>query len=1071
MIEADLENSEYGAEQPGRGWRRKRILFSLGLGGALALALLVAWLSREEIAEDFINDELRANGLPATYEIERIGGQQQILRNLVIGDPARPDFTAERVEVRIAYRLGAPQIGRITLVRPRIFGRLKDGRVSFGSLDRVLYRDSGKPPGLPEIDLALRDGRALIRTPHGPIGGKIDGEGLVSSGFSGTLALAAPALAIAECRLAGVSLYGRITTKSGEPSFAGPVRAASLGCADRRIAVGRVDADLRATLDRRLEAASGRASLAAGPLGFARYGANGADGTLRWNWKDGLFDARHTVALRGVTTPQALAAIVTAEGTFRAENGFTRLSLRSDLEGNGLRPGPAFGDGLQRLARAGEGTMLNPLARRFAGALARQARGSAFRGDVAVRHRRGVTSLSIPQAELTGGSGARILSLSRVQGRIGGGGAPRFAGNIATGGPDMPQISGRMEGGAGGAAVFRLAMQPYSAGQAAIAIPQLSVVQSDSGALGFSGRVVASGPLPGGHAEGLSLPVSGRWVPGGALALWRSCVDIGFQSLRIARLNLTQRSLRLCPREGRAIVENGRGGLRIAAGAPRLDLAGSLGETPIRLSSGPVGFAWPGVLAARSVDIALGPPDTASRFAITNLAADLGGESIAGRFDGADIRLARVPLDLRDASGGWRYAGGVLTLGEAAFRLLDRSPDARFEPLIARDGTLTLRDNVITAEARLRNPATDRVVTDVNIVHDLGNARGYADLSVPGLVFDRDLQPEALSRRALGVIANASGTITGTGRIDWNGDGVTSTGDFASEGLDFAAAFGPVKVAWGTVHFTDLIGLDTAPGQTISVASVNPGIEVSDGEFTFQLRGGRMLAVEGGSWPFMGGRLTLRSVDLNFGTRELRRYVFEIEGLDAAAFIARFELPNLAATGRFDGVIPIVFDENGNGRIEGGTLRSRLPGGNISYVGDLTFKDLSPMANFAFDALRSLDYQQMDIAMTGSLTGEIVTNVRFDGVRQGAGAKRNVITRALARLPIQFKINITAPFYQLITSFKALRDPAAVRDPRDLGLLSDDGSRLLKPEVTADEVKPAVRPEDLIPGSIPRSDP
>jgi hypothetical protein len=391
-------------------------------------------------------------------------------------------------------------------------------------------------------------------------------------------------------------------------------------------------------------------------------------------------------------------------------------------------------------------------------------------------------------------------------------------------------------------------------------------------------------------------------------------------------------------------------------------------------------------------------------------------------------------------------------MGEGAFRLVDRQGEnARFEPLVARGGTLRLANNLITAEVTLRHPDTDRVVTEVDLTHNLASGRGFADLTVPGILFDRQLQPVALTQRALGVVANARGTVTGTGR---------------SEGLDFAAAFGPVRGARGTVRFSDLIGLTTAPGQTLQVASVNPGIEVTDGEFTFQLRGGRLLAVEGGSWPFMGGRLILRRVDLNFGVEEERRYIFDIQGLDAAAFIARFELPNIAATGIFDGTVPIVFDASGNGRVQDGLLTSRPPGGNVSYVGDLTYKDLSPIANFAFDALRSLDYNRMTIGMNGALTGEIVTNVNIDGVRQGEGARRNFVTRALANLPIQFRINIRAPFYQLITSFKSLRDPAAVRDPRDLGLLADDGTRL-KPAVRGEEVPEKIEPEDLIQGKSP----
>ena len=1044
--------------------RRKRIVVPVAVVGILALVLGAAWLSRERIAGNIIDSQLRAYDVTASYQIDRVTGQREVLRNVVVGDPAHPDLTADQIEVRIKYRLGRPQIGRITLTNARLYGKLVGRRVSFGSLDKVLYRKTGKPPGLPRLDLAIRDGRALIRTPYGPVGAKVEGAGLVYDGFAGTMAVSAPALEIAGCRAIDSILYGKVTTSRGEPTFAGPLRLASLACPTREIELSGADAEVEVTSDGTFGALHGRASVAAGPVHYATYGANGAQLTLRGNWKGGLLDERHTIALRGAVAPQASAALLTLEGSLRATDGFAKLDLRNDVEGNGLRPGPAFQSALATLARSGQGTLVAPLAQRLAGALARQARGSAVSADLAVRRGSGITSVIVPRAEMVGGGGARIMSLSRVEASFGGNAAARLAGNIATGGPDMPQITGRMERTGTGGTVFRLAMQPYSAGTSSLAVPQMSVVQAKDGALGFAGRVLASGPLPGGTALGLSLPVSGRWAPDGTLALWRDCVDVGFDRLQFAQLSLERRGLRLCPTRGHAIVESGLGRMRIAAGAPSLDLAGSLGQTPIRLSSGPVGFALPGAMAARSVDISLGPVATASRFTISNLLANLGGKDIAGSFDGADVRLARVPLDLRDASGKWRYASGRLTLSNGDFRLVDREPNARFEPLIARGGTLSLEDNIITAEAVLRNPASERVVTNVALKHNLSTARGHANLSVAGLLFDEQLQPVALSQRALGVIANARGTITGTGRIDWNADGVTSSGDFGSRALDFAAAFGPVKGARGTVHFTDLIGLTTAPGQTLQVTSVNPGIEVNDGEFTFQLKGGKLLAVEGGSWPFMGGRLILKQVDLNFGVKEARRYVFEIQGLDASAFIARFELPNIAATGLFDGTIPIVFDENGNGTVEGGLLTSRPPGGNVSYVGDLTYKDLSTIANFAFDALRSLDYRQMEIAMNGSLTGEIVTNVRFDGVKQGAGAKRNIITRALANLPIQFRINIRAPFYQLITSFKSLRDPALVRDPRDLGLLSDDGKRFLRPEVRGDDITPKVAPEDIIPG-------
>ena len=107
-------------------WRKKRY-FVPGLSLLTLLAVfLVAWANRETIANDFIRDQLDAYGIEGTYDVERIGGQTQILSNLVIGDPARPDLTAERVIVKLEYRLGLPEIGSVSLVRPRLYGTYLD---------------------------------------------------------------------------------------------------------------------------------------------------------------------------------------------------------------------------------------------------------------------------------------------------------------------------------------------------------------------------------------------------------------------------------------------------------------------------------------------------------------------------------------------------------------------------------------------------------------------------------------------------------------------------------------------------------------------------------------------------------------------------------------------------------------------------------------------------------------------------------------------------------------------------------------------------------------------------------
>ncbi len=1043
-------------------WRRKR----WAVPGVL-LALLIAtgiglWFSRETIADDIIRQQLEAYDIPASYEIERIGGRTQILSNVVLGDPGRPDFTAERVLVRLRHRFGLPEIAGVTLVEPRIYGSYREGELSFGSLDPLLFGPSDQQPSLPNLQLAIRDGRGLVETDYGPVGLKLEGSGLVSHAWSGIVAASAPALDLPGCAARGATAYGALTTSSGEPKFEGPLRLAELTCPGSRLALTDYRIRMTATANDRLADPAFEARVDGGRTRFGRNSAAALVGTVRGQLREGLATARYTIAARGVETPQALAAVLTAEGQLRASGGFTRVQLDSALEGNGLRLGRQSIAAIESLSRTGEGTLIAPLARRLANSLRAEARASALEADVRLRFDPDGYSLVAPSAELRGGSGKRIVSLSRVQLASAEGRPPRLSGNIATFGAGLPRIKGRMERSASGELIFRLAMERYQAGGSSLAIPQMVIAQGDSGSLSFSGRALASGPLPGGSASNLSVPIDGRYA-GGELALWRSCTELRFDRLELANLSFEKRGLTLCPPRGRAILASGAGGLRIAAGIPSLDLEGHLGATPIRLASGPVGFAYPGVMTARAVDVSLGPPGTASRFRIADLDARL-GKSIAGSFSDAEVALAGVPLDLRDLSGQWDYTDGQLTISDAGLRLLDRQEANRFEPLIARDARLTLVDNVIDAHAVLRHPQSDRIVTVADIHHDLARGSGHADLDVPGVTFDAQLQPDQLSRLALGVIANARGEVTGTGRIDWAADGtVSSTGAFSSEDLDFAAAFGPVRGASGTIRFTDLLDLTTAPGQKIRVASVNPGVEVVNGEVEFALRNGEVLAVSGGSWPFMGGQLILRDVDLNLGVSERRRYVFEIVGLDAAAFVSQMELENISATGTFDGTVPIVFDAQGNGQIDTGVLISRPPGGNISYVGELTYEDLSPIANFAFDALKSLDYSQMRVIMEGPLTGEIVTRVRFDGVSQGDAAKSNFITRRLAALPLQFRINIRAQFYQLLRSVKSLYDPAAVRDPRELGLLSDDGERLLRRSITAEEAEPEIDPEDLIP--------
>ncbi|BEV00671.1 YdbH domain-containing protein [Novosphingobium olei] len=1021
---------------PTRRNRRARIA-GLVAGTALIATAGAFWLARERIADRVIQRELTALGLPATYEIDTIAPGVEVLKHIVIGDPKHPDLTIERAELRVVYGLGLPQIGKIVLTNPRLHGQWRDGGVHFGSLDPLIYPDkpSTEPFRLPLLNLEVVNGKALIDTPMGPLAFVARGKGKLRNGFAGTLVGAAPLLASADCRIDNAALSARITSAGERLRLTGPLSLDALDCQGLHGEAATLALDVIG--DRDLKGAVAKNSLRSGEIAADGLALESLALDSALSWRDGKLGGRIAGNAGGVHAGGTTVALLTVDGRVAARDGFSTVEFRGGVDGQGLRRGAVFDRALSSTQAQVEGTLLGPMVAQIRRAIASQERGSRLGGELAYRKQGDGWSLVVPAAAVKGGSGVPLLTVSRFQLASAGNRTPRMSGAFRTGGPGMPHVTARLEQSLPGRAVFSVAMDEYRAGDGRIAIPQLTIAQVGDGSLGFAGTAQVSGAIPGGRVEGLELPLHGAYSARGDLALWRRCVTPRFEKLELGAVALDAQRLIVCPVGGQPILRNGAGGLRIAGGTNALALSGHLGETPVRLASGPVGFAWPGVITARKVDVALGPEASATQFKLDEVVARLGSET-AGTFSGVEARLAAVPLDVSGAKGDWRFADGALTLSNAAFDLTDRQSPARFEKLTARDATLMLVDNRIDAAAVLRNPQADREVVRVAIRHDLTDASGHADLDVDRLVFDNGLRPDQLTRLALGVVANVSGTVKGKGRVDWTAQKVTSRGTFGSDNLDLAAAFGPVRGLSGQLVFTDLLNMVTAPHQVLKVASVNPGIEVNDGTIDIQLLPEQLLRVNGARWPFLGGTLTMEPTELRLGLAETRHYTMVVDGLDAAKFLARLEIGNLSATGIFDGRLPLVFDADG-GKIVGGSLVARPPGGNVSYVGALTYKDLSPMANYAFDQLKSLDYREMTIAMQGDLEGEIVTNVKFAGVKQGASVKRNFITRQLANLPIQFNVNIRAPFYQLITSVKAMYDPSFVKDPRTLGLVDEKG--------------------------------
>lgn len=948
----------------------RRVLLLL-VAVTLSVALGI-YLERKTIARRFADAELAARKINARYEIKAIGPKTQRLEHVILGDPKNPDLTADWAEIELGVGLSGVVVRSVSAGGVRLRGRLADGKLSLGAVDRLLPTPSGEPFALPDIDLALNDARLALETEYGAVTVLLDGRGNLASGFSGKLLASAPHVKTGGLEMIGFAGQLAVTTDHRRIQFAGPVSAERLALAKNELG--------RATV--RLKGSSSES--------FAYVEAS-------WSMNAVVEKLLYGTARR-----------LQGDGRFSLDGTSQRLTASLELQG--ARPSPKDQARLAAAIPHATGTPVEPLLRQLRLAIAALDKGSVATAPLEYRASGGQRSLFVGPPTIITASGARLLGSGRGLVMPLDRGQSTFDGEFALSGGGFPEGTVRFALASGnwtGSARFR----PYRAGSAQLV---LAPVELRYNSAGLRATTVASldGPLGNGRVLGFRVPISLR--PGrDPLA---GCYAPSFRSLEIAGLRLAPAAMNVCVAGKEARLAPAR-------------LAGRLGESAIQLAANGarIGFSH-GDFTVNGLAVRLGSQDRLSLLDVTELTGRFGSGRATGLFSQASGEIGNVPLKMSDGHGNWQFAGGVLTL-HGGLRIADGVvKDPRFNPLVSDDFSLRLADNKIVAGGIAREPKTLARVADIRINHDLGPGTGSAIIDVADLTFGRKLQPEMLTTTTLGVIANVVGTIAGRGEIRWDPKGVTSSGAFRTDSLDMAAAFGPVTGLKGEIALSDLLGIETGPGQFVRVASINPGIAVIDGDIHYQLLPGLKLGIEGGRWPFAGGWLILEPTVIDLSQAAERRLTFRVEGLDAGQFINQLQFENIDATGVYDGTLPMIFDEHG-GRIEGGRLVARN-GGTLAYVGEISNQNLGTMGRVAFDALKSIKYHRLSIDLDGPLDGDVVTRVSFAGVNQapieGVRAKFPIPVRVtgLTNFPFIFNVTITAPFRKLFDMSRTISDPS-----------------------------------------------
>jgi len=1004
----------------------------LGVIILLILTFFVyAWSQRIPIADNAIRDQLEKNAIQAEYEVVEIGPRFQKLRNIIIGDPKNPDLTAEEVDIDVEVSLAGAVLKTIWVRGARLNGRYENNRLSFGELDKLIESDEESPIELPDLALDIADSNMRLDTDWGRIGVGLEGRGHLQSTFNGMIALKSNDIRYKDCEIEQSVYLASIKISNKQPRLDGTLHNSRSQCKD----IGRVEnisVDGEINLSQSFDRWRGRVDIGAQAINSSGININNLASSFDFSGNIDRTDIVYDLKRGSLSAESGTIRNIGTRGegrlSFNGEN--YSIAVRGDADLRGASLNRNIVDQLQSFKDIRDDNPVAPLLKIFVPAAAKSVSNFSTSTSYDIAYGDTVNernNIILNNMNLTSKSGA-IISVNddvRLSKDIS---SSDIAWNlerpisVSVRGGGLPKISTTITQGIGNIWSGTLDMPAYKTSNSLLALDSLRFKQNKNGTWTFEGAALISGPIPSGFVEGLALLIDGQWNPKYGLSLFNGCKSLSYTKLKLADLNLENQKINVCPNGASSIVHSSNNILNISTNINDLTLQGHLGNSSISIGSSAMQYNLSDGVSAHDVKIIIGEDDNSTIFSMDQLFAVLNETNITGQVMNGKASIASVPLEMEEAQLNWIFEDSILA-ANGNLMVRDAEQVDRFEPLRVPDLLLSMENGEISALAQLQEPVTGRKVADVDIKHILSETQGRALFSVDNLLFNNGLQPENLTNITLGIVANVQGAIDGDGLIKWNGNDVTSSGKFSTNDMSLAAAFGPVEGLSGEIRLTDLINFVSEDRQILNLGSVNSGVEVLDGRISYQLLPGKKIEIHGGSWPFAGGRLILEPTVWDLAENVERKLAFEATGIEAAIFLQQFDFENLTARGTFNGRLPMVFDAGG-GKIVGGSLNS-VSGGNIAYVGDLSYYDLSIFGNYAFNALKSIDYKELSIDMNGPIEGEIITGVKFNGLQQGEGAQRNFITKQIAKIPIIFNVTIEAQFLELLGGVNAYNDPEA----------------------------------------------
>lgn len=950
---------------------------SLGLVAAFGLILAVSYGLRREIARQVLVSWLHERGIDSQVSFDRID-PGQLVATLRAGDADDPDLQIQRVEVD--YRLGLPWSGRaafeatrIRLIGPELQARLVDGRLSFGRLDPILQEFQNRPPSTSATrpTILVQDATLRLTLPSGTLIARGDAELRDNRLVRLDAVLPAAHLRDGDVELDLTRAAVAVRTVRGQTALAVDATLRQV----RGVGLSAQGGSLRAVIalpypdaaEPRLQGpALARLRTDFGEVGWEGGSAQGlsADLAFAGRGEGGLAAFSLSGALQG----QVRANRIDAGGARMERATLTvagdRLQVRRATDVTWSFDGTAQAalDAVGRQGLSGQDVNLRATDLHLTG-------GEAL---TTVAGRLTLRAQTLRQADLrlTGVTGDLGL-----EARLGEGGATSLSGSVRSTGGSWLILGPVGPDDAPEQMALKRAFERFS-----LDVPSLSLLAGQGAVRVSLGRPVRLSPAQGGEVviaarDGAPVFLAGPGSPGqGSLSIQAAGGGLPTLRAEVPRYVLTS--------DGFAAALQGEAELNYGfARGVRLSPVGSL-----RIGSGQTTFAASRCFPVRVAELDLGENDV--RAVSAELCpSDRPMLTIGGGWGfNAQARALAASAPFLDMSASdvaahlvARDPGGNLSL-VAEIRsgtISDTATEPRFLPLRGQ-GRVSLADEIWTGSLSLSSRTGGHHVMDVGIAHNGRSGLGGVDLDATGLTFaPGGLQPAQISPLADSLVKSpVAGRADFTGRIDWSPQGLTSSGYFATPGLDFASPLGAVHGLEGDTTFTSLIPLETAPGQAFHIAQVDAFVPITDVDLNVGL-GAASLSFAGGRIAVAGGHAELEPVEIPLDPEQSWEGVVRLDRVQLGdLFAASSFSDSVQLDAVVSGRLPFIYGPNGV-TISGGSVhadqagrlsiaRSVLSGMTADGGGEQV--PTNTVEDFAYQALENLSFDHLN-AELNSLPG------------------------------------------------------------------------------------------------------